>query len=157
MADSREDWRTDVSAHKVVDTFVPGCPVPKGSLEVKGRNIRNVARVDDWVQAIAMATRTHRQPIVVAGRAADAVWTGPVYVVAEFVMPTLDVIGGGGRSKAGQGDLDKLQRAIGDGLQYGGAFVDDVQIVQWNAWKRPKLEGQTAGVRLEVWALMSWP
>lgn len=142
-----------MTAHKLIDQFIPGCPVPKGSLEVKGRNIRNVARVDDWVSAIKLQTRGRRQPIVVAGRSADAIWTGPVYIVAEFVMPTESVTAKG----AGSADLDKLQRALGDGLQYAEIYADDVQVVQWNAWKRPKREGELAGVRVEVWALMSWP
>lgn len=143
-----------MSAHQLINQFIPGCPVPKGSLDLKGRNIRNVAKVDDWVAAVALQVKGRAAPIVVGGKVAPAVaWTGPVYVVAEFVMPTASVIERG----TGSADLDKLARAVGDALQNAGVFADDVQVVQWNTWKRVRREGEVAGVRLEVWALMSWP
>lgn len=46
-------------------------------------------------------------------------------------------------------DLDKLVRAVGDGLTKGGAIIDDSRIVNLLAYKRYSLDGWT-GVKVQI-------
>lgn len=136
---------------KLVDTFIPGVAIPKGSTERVGQNVRNVKGVDAWVRTMTSWIRRSLPEHQQGGE--FALWPGATYVLAEFVMPTLGVVNEG----PGAADLDKLQRGVGDALQYAGVIANDVQIVHWNAWKRTRAKAcEQAGVRLEVWALDQW-
>ena len=69
----------------------------------------------------------------------------PVTVQADFFMPKpkrprFDV-------PATAPDLDKLQRAIGDGMEQGGLLANDSRIVQWIATKH---YGDTTGCRITI-------
>ena len=46
-------------------------------------------------------------------------------------------------------DLDKLCRAVGDGLTNGGAIADDARIVDLHAYKRYSVDGWT-GVHVSI-------
>jgi crossover junction endodeoxyribonuclease RusA len=46
-------------------------------------------------------------------------------------------------------DLDKLVRAVGDGLTQGGAIADDARIVDLHAYKRYSVDGWT-GVHIKI-------
>jgi Holliday junction resolvase RusA-like endonuclease len=46
-------------------------------------------------------------------------------------------------------DVDKLVRAVGDGLTQGGAIADDARIVDLHAYKRYSVDGWT-GVHVTI-------
>lgn len=54
-------------------------------------------------------------------------------------------------------DLDKLQRALGDGLTDGGLIVDDCQVTVWFAEKRYATDGAPVGVHVTIGDAGEWP
>jgi Holliday junction resolvase RusA-like endonuclease len=136
-----------MSAHRaplrqpIVVTFdVAGRPIPQGSKTIAhGRFLRddNAATLQPWRMAVAAA-------------AADAMGDlptihGPVRLRADFRFPRpRGHYGTGGNADrlkpsapvymSGRPDLDKLLRAIGDGIT-GIVVVDDAQIVAITAAK----------------------
>lgn len=136
-----------------VRVVVEGRPAPKGS--------RIAARTKDgkpytypaskyeapWVAAVAEATRQ-------VMRREDTI-EPPYAVELEFLigMPRPDNWRKAGSpsypAKTG-GDLDKLARAVIDGLVKGGAMTDDRHVVELHASKRWAAEDEAAGVRCLV-------
>lgn len=55
-----------------------------------------------------------------------------------------------GRWPAGKPDLDKLQRAVGDGLSDSKLIRDDARIVAWKARKHWAEEGMKPGARISL-------
>lgn len=55
-----------------------------------------------------------------------------------------------GRWPAGKPDLDKLQRAVGDGLSDSKLIRDDARIVSWRAAKHWAEEGTNPGARISL-------
>jgi hypothetical protein len=51
------------------------------------------------------------------------------------------------------GDLDKLQRNVGDALTDTGVIADDSLIAHWSAWKLWATTGQQVGALIRVWDL----
>lgn len=103
--------------------LIAGYPAPKGSRSFngKGRGSRESSvRCKPWVETIAYAARANRP----AGRALEP----PYEVELAFSMPE------GQRPKYGwptkDGDLDKLVRAVLDGLTQGGLIVDDRHVIR---------------------------
>jgi Holliday junction resolvase RusA-like endonuclease len=120
---------------------VPGLPAPKGSRSTGHRKDGSIYTRESskaagpWSEAVALIARTRRP----AGRTLL-----PPYAVAlEFSMPC------GQRPKydwpTRDGDLDKLVRAVLDGLTAADLLVDDrhvVSLVAEKGWApRPGAEG----------------
>lgn len=120
---------------------VEGVPAPQGSKKgfVVGKRAvlvdDNKAVLKPWREAIA--------------KAADlgVTFEGPVEVVAWFFLPRPRTV----RRKypTTVPDLDKLMRALGDGMKDGGLVRDDSLIVNENIKKR-YADGRVPGVDVTV-------
>jgi crossover junction endodeoxyribonuclease RusA len=105
------------SAFPRVSIDIAGHPAPKGSRTHigGGRTKESSERCGPWVEQVAYAARANRP----GGRPLEP----PYEIELSFCMPE------GQRPKYGwptkDGDLDKLVRAVLDGLVLGGLLVDD--------------------------------
>lgn len=119
---------------ELLTMFVPGRPRPQGSKRiVRGRLIESSRGLRQWRRDIAMTA--------LATRSARRSWPrlGPVAVRADFLLSgRLDV----------RPDLDKLCRALLDGLVEAGIIADDGQVVRLTAEKLPETGAE--GVFVEV-------
>jgi Holliday junction resolvase RusA-like endonuclease len=125
-----------------VSFFIEGVPVPQGSKTVsqaKGRawlRDANAARLKPWRHVIA----THAD----LGVTFDC----PVIVTLSFVLPRPQ------RPRwevpAVKPDIDKLVRAVMDGLTDGGLLGDDARVVDLTATKRYPTPGDPTGVGIDV-------
>lgn len=117
--------------------FVEGVPVPQGSKTgyVRGGRVvlvdANASRLKPWRAVVAAAARAVGVDML----------TGPVRVRLDFVLPRPQ------RPKwdvpAVKPDLDKLTRAVFDGVVDGGLLRDDSLVVDAGLSKR---YGEPAGV-----------
>jgi Holliday junction resolvase RusA-like endonuclease len=121
------------------DLLIAGHPAPKGSRVFygKGRGSRESSeRCKPWVETVAYAARANRP----GGKTLEP----PYGIDLVFSMPE------GQRPKYGwptkDGDLDKLVRAVLDGLTQGGLIVDDRHAYRLSAEKK----FGTPGVRIVV-------
>jgi crossover junction endodeoxyribonuclease RusA len=124
-----------------VIVIVKGIPAPQGNHRVNraGAMYETSKAVGPWREAVRAETqRTMRMMC--------APFAGPVKVELEFVMPRPKGHYRTGRNAAllragappwpaGKPDIDKLARAVLDGLTAGGAWKDDSQVVQLYAGK----------------------
>jgi Holliday junction resolvase RusA-like endonuclease len=145
----------------VIEVIVRGIPAPQGSKNAIKRKDGGVSLVESskavgpWREAIRATTqaRMHAHAMSPLG--------GPVAVRAWFWLPRPTGHYGTGRN-AGQvrpsapvrpsvkPDLDKLIRAVLDGLTDGGAWKDDGQVVELTARKLYVLPGLTPGAKIEI-------
>lgn len=132
---------------------VRGVPAPQGS---KTRNrygavYESSKAVGPWRDAV----RTETQ------RAVPVPLAGSLVARLAFVMPRPRGHYGTGRNAdrlrasapaypSALPDLDKLCRAVLDGLTDGGAWKDDGQVVTLHATKRYALPGAVPGVLIEI-------
>ena len=125
-----------------VSFFIEGVPVPQGSKTVsqaKGRawlRDANAKRLKPWRHVVA----THAD----LGVTFDC----PVTVTLSFVLPkpkrprwTVPAV---------KPDLDKLTRAVLDGLTDGGLVADDARVVDLIVRKRYPTPGDLTGVGIDV-------
>jgi Holliday junction resolvase RusA-like endonuclease len=125
-----------------VSFFIEGVPVPQGSKTVsqaKGRawlRDANAARLKPWRHVIA----THAD----LGVTFDC----PVIVTLSFVLPRPQKPRWA--VPAVKPDIDKLCRAILDGLQDGGLLAEDSRVVTLTATKRYPTPGDRTGVGIDV-------
>ena len=127
---------------------VRGNPAPQGSKSAFRRGSRVVLvetskRLPRWREAVQTAALTHLDPIP-AGV--------PVRVEIHFVMPRPKSLPKSRPTPPAVkriGDLDKLCRAILDGLD-GPAYADDSQVVELVADKRIAELGEEPGARIRV-------
>ena len=127
---------------------VRGNPAPQGSKSAFRRGNRVVLvetskRLPRWREAVQTAALTHLTPIE-AGV--------PVRVEIHFVMPRPKSLPKSRPTPPAVkriGDLDKLCRAILDGLD-GPAYADDSQVVELVADKRIAEPGEEPGARIRV-------
>lgn len=113
----------------VIEFMVFGDPVPQGSHR-KSRNghiISDNPKLRRWRDDVTRMAR-----LAMRGRATvDA----PVSVQALFFFKRPKSVPRGAWWKATKPDLDKLCRALGDGLKDAGVIKDDSRIVRWTAEK----------------------
>lgn len=119
-----------------VKISVAGHPAPKGSKTPTGRGYamrESSKRCKPWVEQIAYAARANRP----AGRTMeppytiDLVFFMPEPARPKYPWPSRD------------GDIDKLERAVLDGLTQGGLLVDDRHVIDLRSRKRfgtPRVE-----------------
>ena len=119
---------------------VLGLPAPKGSRTVgrraDGRIFTRPAskREHPWIEAVARAASEH-DPL-----------PPPYGVALSFCMPRP---ARPAHPYPTRGDIDKLVRAVLDGLTRGGLIVDDAHVTSLDAhkyWVDPGLEGVTVTV-----------
>lgn len=107
---------------------VAGHAAPKGSrtFHGKGRSSESSKRCKPWVEQVIYAARANRP----GGKTLEP----PYSIALEFCMPE------GKRPKYGwpssDGDLDKLARAVLDGLTQGGLILDDRHVTELRCSKR---------------------
>lgn len=127
----------------IFTTFVPGKPLPKGSLRHIGRGrLIEQTRVKDWMEQIRTDLLGHALE--------EPMFTTPVSAHLEFFFP---------RPAAAKnrlyphmrsaGDLDKLCRAVLDALQ-PKVLADDALVVTMAATKRYETTDYPAGVVITV-------
>jgi crossover junction endodeoxyribonuclease RusA len=153
----------------VIEVIVRGIPAPQGSKNAVKRKDGGVSLIESskavgpWREAVraqtqaAMLTRgwpkSADRPRVQLG--------GPVQVRAWFWLPrpkghyrtgrNAHLLRDGAPARpAGTPDLDKLVRAVLDGLTDGGAWKDDGQVVELTARKLYVLPGLTPGCKIEI-------
>lgn len=109
-----------------------GIPAPQGSKRhVGGGRMVEVSRaVGPWREAV----RAETQRVVMAGQGGP--WPCPVQVRIAFRLPRPKSAPASVRWPAKRPDLDKLVRAVLDGITEGGALFDDSQVVMLGASKR---------------------
>jgi len=131
-----------------LEFFAEGVPKPQGSKRYVGNGrFVEASDVKPWRAAIAnavfrecVATGDHRP------------FTGPVKVHATFYMPRPKTVKRLFPTVAP--DLDKLQRALGDGMSVdSGIIEDDAQIVEWHSFKAYVEPGGFTGVKVKITAL----
>lgn len=129
-----------------VSFFVPGVPAPQGSKRLvrnqAGKTVMigdNSASLKEWRAAVTTVAQFHKGS-----------WAKgqPLFVSLDFTMPaTL-------KDRSGwcavRPDLDKLVRAVFDGLTDAGAIVDDSQVASLTASKQ---RGIHCGVKVLIGAL----
>lgn len=136
----------------MIEIVVRGTPAPQGSKRHigNGRMIESSKAVGPWREAVrAQAQAAVTEPM-----------TGPVKIVLWFYLQRpkghyrtgrnahLLRDGAPGRP-AGTPDLDKLTRAVLDGLTQGGAWKDDGQVVTLLAAKI-YADGMPSGCKIEI-------
>ena len=122
----------------MIEIIVRGIPAPQGSKRHVGggRMIESSKAVGPWREAVRGETQ----------RVASEPVAGPVAVRISFMLPRPDGHWRTGRNAhllragapvhpAGTPDLDKLCRAVLDGLTEGGCWKDDGQVVSLVASK----------------------
>jgi crossover junction endodeoxyribonuclease RusA len=127
---------------RAIRITVLGKPAPQGSKRYigRGRMIESSKAAGPWRDKIAAETRRawgYAEP-----------QAGPVAVTVEFFFARPAAHFGTGRNRAilkpgsptfpigRTGDVDKLVRAVLDGITIGRAIADDAQVVQLEACKR---------------------
>jgi Holliday junction resolvase RusA-like endonuclease len=125
-----------------VSFFIEGVPIPQGSKTVsqaKGRawlRDANAARLKPWRHVVA----THAD----LGVTFDC----PVTVTLSFVLPRPQKPRWA--VPAVKPDIDKLTRAVLDGLTDGGLLADDARVVDLIVRKRYPNPGDLTGVGIDV-------
>ncbi len=129
----------------MIEFHVAGKPVPKGSIRafphrITGRMIALPMGVGlkPWTRAVATAART-----AASGRKLE----GAVQVWLDFDLPKPKSERAAGRWHIVRPDLDKLIRAVLDGLTEAGVWGDDGQVASLVATKHTSA---SAGVTVRV-------
>ena len=138
---------------------VSGRPAPQGSKrhDGNGRMVEMSKAVGPWREAVRAETQLE---MWTQGRGGSPL-EGPVAVRLRFWLARPASHYGTGRNKAvvkpsaprrpaGRPDVDKLARAVLDGLTMGGAFADDSQVVDLQASKWYVTDGDAAGCVITV-------
>ncbi len=154
----------------VTETWVPGRPATKGSLDAIPRSgggfymRESVQGSKDWRRLVAQAVREDR-----AGHGLTEPTRSAVGVRILFVLPvpigieattSTEFISGLWPSMARAGDVDKLTRNVLDALQDAGAYEDDTQVCKALVGK-VYADGVTPGSAyqgafVQCWELLPW-
>lgn len=142
----------------MITIAVRGIPAPQGSKRFfkNGGMIEMSKAAGPWREAV----RGETQKVMNGGAPLD----GPVSVIADFIMPRPKSHYRTGRNAAqlrdsaprvpsGKPDLDKLARALLDGLTAGGAWGDDGQVAQLITCKQYAGNGAMPGCTIEIRAM----
>jgi Holliday junction resolvase RusA-like endonuclease len=117
----------------IVEFVVLGDPKTKGSMRTrrtkdgKHRVVNSSSRTSDWQELVAWHAR-------LAMRGRQRIESGPVSVVALFALPMPKAPKHRSAISMRDGDLDKLQRCVGDALT-GIVYSDDSRVISWQAEK----------------------
>lgn len=155
------DTDSNTSASNAITFFVHGVPVPQGSKSVSRSGHLydvNAKTLKPWRQQIADTIRAMNAPV---GDNARGTIEGPVAlsVVFSFPRPKSHFNKSGLTTKAprrhqSKPDLDKLIRALGDGVATDANLLkDDSQIVSINAEKRYCVGNEQPGALVTIMLL----
>lgn len=138
-------------AEPLVAFFVPGVPVSQGSkIPVMPKNARRPVVIDDNSKTLRPWRKTVKA-------AAQAAWRDhghspigePVQATVAFLFPPL-TSAPDRHWLADTPDIDKLERALYDGLTDGGLLRDDKLVVKHLVSKRYVEAGESPGVLVEI-------
>lgn len=121
---------------------VDGVPVPQGSKTIAKAGGKvwlrdaNAGKLKPWRAKVAAASRM------------GVVFDGAVFVAAVFYLPKPRTVTR--LFPLVKPDLDKLARALGDGMTDGGLLTDDARIVSQFIHKRYASDENPVGVRVLV-------
>lgn len=123
---------------------VRGIPAPQGSKRHVGggRMVEMSKAVGPWREAVrgeTQRTMGARAPI-----------EGPVMVGVDFYLPRPKSLAKGVLWPARRPDIDKLARAVLDGLTEGGAWLDDGQVVKLQLVKNYANGQNAAGCDIQI-------
>lgn len=152
----------------VTETWVPGRPATKGSLDAVPRADgsfymrESVQGSKDWRRLVAQAIREDRQAHGLVEPTRTAVGVRVLFVLPVPVglagqdIPLTDA----SPTLAGAGDVDKLSRNVLDALKDAGAYADDNQVCKLLAGK-VYADGVSAGSAhhgafVQCWELLPW-
>jgi len=125
---------------------VRGIPAPQGSKRHVGggRMVESSRAVGPWREAVRAQTqlRMDKSGFVPA--------EGPVAVFINFYLPRPKTLPKKTTQHIKRPDLDKLARAVLDGLTEGGAWLDDAQVMRLQAQKNYAGEQNPAGCTIEI-------
>lgn len=133
-----------------VDFFVPGIPAPKGSTKafLNKWTHRVVVMADNrepqkaWQSTVSLAARSAVATPIVDGVSIDM----------TFIMPRPKTLPKKIREHLKKPDIDKLVRAVLDGLT-GIAFKDDSEVTGILARKKYLEFGESTGCQIKIRAL----
>ena len=136
---------------------VNGTPAPQGSKRHvgNGRMVEVSRAVAPWREAVRAESQ---RALNGSGPLAGPVAVTAVFVLARpkghYTRPGLFTKAGAAQPfPAKRPDLDKLARAVLDGLVAGGTMADDAQVVSLNAAKVYARPDEAPGVLIEVEAM----
>jgi crossover junction endodeoxyribonuclease RusA len=123
---------------------VRGIPAPQGSKRHVGggRMIEMSKAVGPWREAVRAETQRAMEYV--------AIINGPVSVFINFYLPRPKTLPRKITLPAKRPDLDKLARAVLDGLTEGGAWLDDGQVVYLQAQKNYAGEMNPPGCTIDI-------
>jgi crossover junction endodeoxyribonuclease RusA len=133
----------------IAKIVVPGTPVTQGSKNYyRGRPVESSKGLADWRKTVAACVRAERGPapplegpcavdlVFRFGRPREHYRRGKFAHLLRDTAPAYPTH---------QHDLDKLARAVLDGMTAGGAFTDDGQVIELAARKEYAPAGQGPG------------
>lgn len=123
---------------------VRGIPAPQGSKRHVGggRLIEQSKAVGPWREAVRAQTQQAMNHLVPA--------EGPVTVLIDFYLPRPKSLPRKVTMHVKRPDLDKLGRAVLDGLTDGGAWLDDSQVNRLMLAKYYAGEDNPPGCKIEI-------
>ncbi|WP_276652426.1 RusA family crossover junction endodeoxyribonuclease [Corynebacterium vitaeruminis] len=128
----------------MIQFFIQGIPIPQGSHRKtrSGHIIDSNPRLKKWRDTIRQTASANRPPQPI---------DKPVEVTAVFAFqrPKHTKFPDYPAGK-GPGDLDKLERAIGDGLEQSRILTNDARIVTWRTHKRWCVPGEHEGCIIQI-------
>lgn len=126
----------------MISFTIQGVPIPQGSKNlVRGRVIEANKRLKPWRKIVATEAQKHapKEPINTAVQVA---------AVFAFQRPRTTKFPHYPAGKVG--DIDKLCRAILDGLTTAGIYSDDSRVTTLNATKRWCEQGETPHAHITI-------
>lgn len=124
--------------------FVPGAPATQGSKSLyRGRMVESSKKLPAWRKAVAAVATVHRSrdaalfPDQALAVDLEFVVQRPKYAIGKL-LPAV---------KRSTGDIDKLARAVLDGLT-GICYRDDSQVTTLTVHKRLAAPGEATGVHI---------
>lgn len=133
---------------QVVDVWVPGIPVTKGSVNVNrgGRGVRPAADgMAVWADAVRKRLKGVGSPVQK---------TEAAMIRCRFWVPRpdgVDAYGGWWFPQARDGD--KLERCVWDAVTKAGLWQDDAQVIEWAGSRRWASDVRASGVHITIYAL----
>lgn len=129
---------------------VSGMPAPQGSKRHVGggRMVEMSKAVGPWREAVRSETQRAMKDAHMPGW--ETPFDGPVSVTIRFILPRPKSVPKRITWPAKRPDLDKLARAVLDGLTDGGAWLDDGQVVKMMLVKLYATEDDTPGCTIRI-------
>jgi crossover junction endodeoxyribonuclease RusA len=125
---------------------VRGIPAPQGSKRHVGggRMIESSRAVGPWREAVRTQTQLRME------KSGQMPFTGPLLVIICFYLPRPKSTPRRVVWPIKRPDLDKLVRAVLDGITTGGGWEDDAQVIELNTSKSYATDDQPPGCTITI-------